>query len=119
MIQVRVDLDPGVEFGKHWHPGEEVVYVIEGSLEYRVEGQDAVVLEAGDVLFIPARMIHSAKNVGATNGAELATYLVEKGKPLVVRRRHRRPARRSPRIRFSIPTQRPPSVDRKWPGRKG
>ena len=41
-------------------------------------------LKAGDVLFIPAETIHSAKNVGSVNGAELATYFVEKGKPLLV-----------------------------------
>ena len=40
-------------------------------------------LKAGEVLFIPARTIHSAKNVGSANGAELGTYVVEKGKPLV------------------------------------
>jgi hypothetical protein len=28
-------------------------------------------------------VIHTAKNVGRINGAELATYIVEKGKPLV------------------------------------
>jgi quercetin dioxygenase-like cupin family protein len=84
MIQVRVDFDPGAEFGRHSHPGEEIVYVIEGSLEYQVEGKPPVTLEAGEVLFIPARAIHSAKNVGRSNGAELATYIVEKGKPLVV-----------------------------------
>jgi quercetin dioxygenase-like cupin family protein len=43
-----------------------------------------VTLKAGDVYFIPAGAIHSAKNVGSGNGAELATYVVEKGKPLVV-----------------------------------
>jgi quercetin dioxygenase-like cupin family protein len=43
-----------------------------------------VTLKAGDVLFIPAGAIHAAKNVGGSNGAELATYVVEKGKPLVV-----------------------------------
>jgi quercetin dioxygenase-like cupin family protein len=37
----------------------------------------------GDVLFIPAGAIHSAKNVGSATGAELATYVVDKGKPLV------------------------------------
>ncbi len=84
VIQVRVELDPGVAFGKHWHPGEEIIYVLEGSLEYEVEGKPPVTLEAGDVLFIPARTIHAAKNVGSGNGAELATYIVEKGKPLVV-----------------------------------
>jgi mannose-6-phosphate isomerase-like protein (cupin superfamily) len=35
-------------------------------------------------LFIPAGTIHTAKNVGSGPGAELATYVVEKGKPLVV-----------------------------------
>jgi quercetin dioxygenase-like cupin family protein len=84
VIQVRVDLDPGVAFGKHWHPGEEIVYVLEGSLEYQVEGKRPTTLKAGDVLFIPARTIHAAKNVGKGNGAELATYVVDKGKPLVV-----------------------------------
>jgi quercetin dioxygenase-like cupin family protein len=83
VIQVRVDLDPGVAFPRHRHPGEEIIYVIEGALEYEVEGKPPVTLKAGDVLFIPAGTIHAAKNVGSGNGAELATYIVEKGKPLV------------------------------------
>jgi quercetin dioxygenase-like cupin family protein len=80
---VRVDLDPGVAFGKHRHPGEEIIYVIEGSLEYEVEGKPPMTLKAGEVLFIPAGTIHAAKNVGSGNAAEIATYVVEKGKPLV------------------------------------
>jgi hypothetical protein len=56
-------------------------YVLEGSLEYQVEGKPPVTLKAGDVLFTGA--VHSAKNVGSVNSAELATYVVEKGKPLV------------------------------------
>ena len=84
VVQVRVDIAPGVAFGRHSHPGEEIVYVLGGSLEYRVEGRPPVTLKAGDVLFIPAGTIHAAKNVGSGNGAELATYIVEKGKPLVV-----------------------------------
>ena len=83
VIQVRVDLDPGVAFPRHRHPGEEIIYVLEGSLEYEVEGKPPITLKAGDVLFIPAGTIHAAKNVGSGNGAELATYIVEKGKPLV------------------------------------
>ena len=82
-IQVRVDFAPGAAFGKHTHPGEEIIYVLEGSLEYEVEGKPAVTLKAGDVLFIPAGTIHSARNVGTGNAAELATYVVEKGKPLI------------------------------------
>ena len=82
-IQVRVDFAPGAAFGKHTHPGEEIIYVLEGSLEYQVEGKPPVTLKAGEVLFIPAGTIHAAKNVGSGNAAELATYVVEKGKPLV------------------------------------
>jgi quercetin dioxygenase-like cupin family protein len=82
-IQVRVDLAPGVAFGKHTHPGEEIIYVLEGALEYEVEGKPPVTLKAGDVLFIPAGAVHSARNVGNVTGSELATYIVEKGKPLL------------------------------------
>ena len=81
---MRVDFDPGVAFGKHSHPGAEVAYVLEGTLEYRLEGQPPVTLKAGEALFIPAGTIHAATNVGTGNAAELATYIVEKGKPLVV-----------------------------------
>jgi quercetin dioxygenase-like cupin family protein len=83
-VQARIDFKPGAAFGKHTHPGEEVIYVLEGTFEYEVEGKPPVTLKAGDVLFIPAGTIHAAKNVGTTNAAELATYIVEKGKQLVV-----------------------------------
>lgn len=84
VIQVRVEIAPGVVAARHSHPGEEIVYAIEGSLEYRVEGEPPVTLKPGEVLFIPAGAIHAVKNVGSGNAAELATYVVEKGKPLVV-----------------------------------
>jgi quercetin dioxygenase-like cupin family protein len=82
-VQVRVDLAPGVAFGKHTHPGEEVIYVLEGTLEYQIEDKPPVTLKAGDVLFIPAGTAHAARNPGSVTGSELATYIVEKGKPLL------------------------------------
>lgn len=82
-IQFRVDIAPGVLAPPHKHPGEEIIYVLEGTLVYEVEGKPPVTLKAGDVLFIPYGTVHSAKNVGTVNAAELATYVVEKGKPLV------------------------------------
>jgi quercetin dioxygenase-like cupin family protein len=84
VVQVRVDFGPGALAPKHSHPGEEIVYSLQGSLEYRLDGRPPVTLEAGEVLFIPAGTIHAVKNVGRGNAAELATYVVEKGKPLVV-----------------------------------
>ena len=82
-IQMRIALEPGVTFPDHSHPGEEIIYVLEGEFEYRVEGRP-VTVGAGEVLFIPAGVVHSARNIGSVDAAELATYIVEKGRPLVV-----------------------------------
>ena len=68
---------------KHTHPGEEIIYILEGSLEYQVDGQPTRTYNAGDALTVPAGVIHAVRNVGSGNAAELATYVVEKGKPLI------------------------------------
>ena len=83
VIQVRVDFDPGYVAPRHTHPGEEIIYILEGTLEYEI-GDKRVRVKPGDVLFVPAGTVHTAKNLGSDNGAELATYVVEKGKPLLV-----------------------------------
>jgi quercetin dioxygenase-like cupin family protein len=84
VVQTIVELDPGVKSSRHTHPGEEIVYVLEGApLEYEVEGKPTVTLKPGGVLFIPAGTAHAARNVGNRKGAELATYIVQKGKPLL------------------------------------
>ena len=80
-LQVRVDFAPGASFPRHTHPGEEIIYVLTGTLEYEVSGKP-VRLKAGDVLFVPPGTVHAARNVGTTPAAELATYVLEKGKPL-------------------------------------
>jgi quercetin dioxygenase-like cupin family protein len=82
VVQVRVDFDAGYTAPRHTHPGEEIIYVLEGTLEYQIGGKVTTV-QPGDVLFVPAGTIHSVKNIGSGNGAELATYIVEKGKPLI------------------------------------
>ncbi|MGY2805801.1 quercetin dioxygenase-like cupin family protein [Bradyrhizobium sp. USDA 4506] len=82
-VQVRVDIAPGKAFGRHTHPGEEIIYVLAGTLEYDVDGRPPARLKAGDVLFIPAGTVHAARNVGDVTASELATYIVEKDKPLL------------------------------------
>jgi quercetin dioxygenase-like cupin family protein len=82
VIQVLVEFAPGAAAPRHSHPGEEIVYIVEGLLEYRLDGKPPRTLEAGEVLFIPAGEIHAVRNVGSGTGAELATYIVELGKPL-------------------------------------
>ena len=82
VLQARVDFAPGASFPAHSHPGEEIIYVLAGVLEYEVAGSPPVTLKGGDVLFVPAGAFHSARNVGSVPGSELATYVLEKGKPL-------------------------------------
>ena len=82
-VQAIVEIVPGMTSPRHTHPGEEIIYVLEGTLEYQIEGQPPKTLKRGDVLFIPAGLIHAARNLGTGRGAELATYIVEKGKPLL------------------------------------
>jgi quercetin dioxygenase-like cupin family protein len=84
VVQNRVDISAEAPAFKHTHPGEEIIYVLEGSLEYQVEGKPPTTLNAGDVLLVPAETIHAVRNVGSGNAAELATYVVEKGKPLLM-----------------------------------
>ena len=84
VVQVRVDIAKGVTAARHSHHGEEIVYAIEGTMEYRLDGKPPVTIKAGEVLTIPYGVVHEVKNVGDGNAAELATYIVEKGKPLVV-----------------------------------
>jgi quercetin dioxygenase-like cupin family protein len=83
MIQNRVDIDPDAPAIRHWHPGEEIIYVLEGSLEYEIDGEPARTVTAGEALTVPAERVHSVRNVGGGSAAELATYVVEKDKPLL------------------------------------
>ena len=84
VIQNRVEISPDAPAFRHKHPGEEIIYVLEGTLEYAVDGQEPKTYGAGDALLVPAETPHSVRNVGSGNAAELATYVVEKGKPFLV-----------------------------------
>jgi quercetin dioxygenase-like cupin family protein len=68
--------------GLHTHPGEEITYLLEGTLRLEVEGQPPRTLKAGDVFMIPAGKVHGATNIGNGGATAIVTYVVEKGKPL-------------------------------------
>ena len=80
-LQALVTFAPGAPFPRHKHPGEEIIYVTHGTIEYEVAGK-LVTVKAGEVLFIPYGAVHAARNAGQGSAAELATYVIEKGKPL-------------------------------------
>ena len=81
-IQARVEIEPGVEGGKHTHPGLEMAYVIEGQLEVKVDGQPTRTYKAGEAFSVAEGVVHAATNTGTVTTKLLATYLVEVGKPL-------------------------------------
>jgi quercetin dioxygenase-like cupin family protein len=75
---------PEAPLVRHWHPGEEIIYVLEGSLEYQIDGEPPRTYDAGDALVVPAERVHAVRNLGSGAAAELATYVVEKDKPFLV-----------------------------------
>jgi quercetin dioxygenase-like cupin family protein len=84
VIQNRVEISHEAPLIRHKHPGEEIIYVLEGSLEYQIDGMPTKKYNAGEALIVPAETVHAVRNVGGGNGAELATYVIEKGKPFIV-----------------------------------
>jgi len=81
-VQARAEFDPGVAAGKHTHPGEELGYVLEGQLELRIDGQPPKIIKAGETFFVPEGLAHDGINTGTVKTKVLATYVVEKGKPV-------------------------------------
>ena len=81
-VMSRSDFQPGAASGRHTHPGEELGYVLEGTLELTIEGKAPQRLKAGDVIFMPAGAVHEAKNIGTGTLRVVSTYVLEVGKPL-------------------------------------
>jgi len=81
-VQALAEFIPGGAAGKHTHPGEELGYVVEGTLELLIEGQPPRVVKAGEAFFVPAGVVHDGRNIGSGPAKVLATYIVEKGKPV-------------------------------------
>ena len=82
IVQAKAEFVPGGAAGKHTHPGEEIGYILQGTLQLEVEGKPPVALNAGDFFSVPAGTVHDGKNIASGNTIVLATYVVEKGQPL-------------------------------------
>jgi quercetin dioxygenase-like cupin family protein len=82
VVQQMVELQPGVVVAKHTHPGEEVTVVLAGTLLLEVAGKPAATIHADQAFTVPAGVVHGVKNTGSGAVKLLATYIVEKGKPL-------------------------------------
>lgn len=82
IVQVRTEIPDGVASGWHTHPGEEVGYIVEGTVRMEIAGQTALLLHAGDGFLIPPSTPHDAHDLGPGTGVMLSTYIVDPSAPL-------------------------------------
>jgi quercetin dioxygenase-like cupin family protein len=82
IVQVRTEIPPGVASGWHTHPGEEVGYIVAGTVQMEIEGHPTLTLHPGEGFLIPPRTPHNAVDLGPETGQMLSTYLVEAGEPV-------------------------------------
>ena len=82
IVQVRTEIPAGVASGWHIHPGEEVGYIVAGTVQMEIRGQATLTLHPGDGFVIPPRTPHNATDLGPDTGTMLSTYIVEVGQPL-------------------------------------
>ncbi len=82
IVQVLTEIPAGVESGWHTHPGEEVGYILAGTVKMMIEGKPTLTLHAGDPFLMPPGQPHNALDVGPETGRMLSTYVVENDQPL-------------------------------------
>ena len=82
IVQVLTEIPGGDASGWHIHPGEEVGYILAGSVEIVIDGQSSLNVHAGEGYLIPPNTPHTARNDGPDGCGMLSTYLVEAGQPL-------------------------------------
>jgi quercetin dioxygenase-like cupin family protein len=84
------NIAPGAATPKHYHPGHEFAYVLEGSGILEEEGKAPVTLKPEVFFYLrssseKAEYVHAAKNTSATDPLKiLAVLITEKGQPLAV-----------------------------------
>ena len=82
IVQVLTEIPCGVESGWHIHPGEEVGYIVAGTVKMMIQDQPTLTLHAGDGFLMTPRLPHNALDIGPDTGRMLSTYIVEVGQPL-------------------------------------
>src|SRR5262245_39972300 len=82
VVQALAEVQPSGASGRHTHPGEEIGYVLSGPLVVEIDGKPARTLQTGEVFLIPPGTVHNARNTGTAVAKVVATYIIEKGKPV-------------------------------------
>ena len=82
IVQVLTEIPVGASSGWHHHPGEEVGYIVGGTVRMEIRDATTLTLNAGDGFLIPPGVPHNATDLGPEVGHMLSTYIVETGRPL-------------------------------------
>jgi quercetin dioxygenase-like cupin family protein len=82
IVQVLTEIPVGVSSGWHHHPGEEVGYIVGGTVSMQIRDASTLTLNVGDGFLIPPGVPHNATDLGPEVGHMLSTYIVEIGEPL-------------------------------------
>ncbi len=80
IVVTRLVIPPNTELLKHWHPGEEFVYILEGSGELLLDGQEEMSLKKGDLVKVPLKKVHTART-GESSVEALIFRVHESGQP--------------------------------------
>ena len=83
-INMLVEIEPKAFIIRHTHPGIESGYVLEGGLDLPIKAQPTRTLKPGDGYEVPPETPHAGVNNGDKKTRLAITYVVEKGKPLII-----------------------------------
>ena len=85
VVVFLADIPPGGVAAIHYHPGDEAIYMLQGSLLFEPDKEKPFELKAGEITFNPAKHIHKAKNTSPTEPAKVLNCMIaEKGQPLAI-----------------------------------
>ena len=84
IVQVLTEIPVNVSSGWHHHPGEEVGYIVGGTVRMERADGDTLTLNAGDGFIIPPGVPHNATDLGPETGHMLSTYIVASGEPVSI-----------------------------------
>jgi quercetin dioxygenase-like cupin family protein len=83
-VEMSIEIPPGVTTARHSHAGDDFGYVVEGTIVLMVDGQSPLTVHAGETFYTARGHIHNARNIGKTIARAVDTYVIDKGKPVVI-----------------------------------
>jgi len=81
VVVSHVEIPPNTTLPKHWHHGEEFIYVLEGTAIMWVKGKKDMPIKKGDIFKVPLKKVHTG-TAGKDGGTFLVFRVHEQGNPV-------------------------------------